>query len=89
MLQDAAIPNITYSLLQTTSAPKVHGSFNLLQSTMLQPTTAVIFYSSIASLLGSAGQAAYAAANAAIDALASTTIYQVNKARHMLKSMMV
>ncbi|MBD1544677.1 SDR family NAD(P)-dependent oxidoreductase [Roseibium aggregatum] len=53
-------------------APKVAGTVNLDRATQDQPLDFFVLCSSIASVFGNAGQAAYAAANAFMDAFAET-----------------
>lgn len=67
VLQDGLIKNQSSSLLRTVLAPKMSGLDNLAKSSSL-PLHKTSAFSSVAVLVGSAGQAAYAAANAAMDA---------------------
>ena len=70
VLDDGVIKNQRLSRFEQVLAPKVAGSWNLHQATRNLPLDFFIGFSSIASLIGSAGQANYAAANAFLDALA-------------------
>src|SRR5262249_22904002 len=55
---------------QSVLATKMHGAWNLHRLTADLPLDFFVLYSSAASLIGSAGQGNYAAANAFLDALA-------------------
>ncbi|WP_346900170.1 SDR family NAD(P)-dependent oxidoreductase [uncultured Roseibium sp.] len=62
-------------------APKVAGTVNLDRATQDQPLDFFVLCSSIASVFGNAGQAAYAAANAFLDAFAETRSADVAKGK--------
>ena len=67
---DATLRRQTASTLRTVFAPKVGGALVIEEQARLRPVQAVAAFSSIASALGSGGQANYAAANALLDATA-------------------
>ncbi len=66
---DGALRNQDWRRFEKVMAPKVLGAWNLHELTQDAPLDFFVCYSSIASLIGSPGQGAYAAANAAMDAL--------------------
>ncbi|GAB2684954.1 SDR family NAD(P)-dependent oxidoreductase [Nocardia thraciensis] len=70
VLDDATVLSTTRDQLRRVRAPKVDGALVLDQLTRELELTAFVLFSSAAGILGTAGQAAYAAANAALDALA-------------------
>ena len=71
VLADATLPAQTRESLDTALAPKIHAATHLDHLTRHHDLAVFAVYSSIAGTLGSAGQANYAAANAALDALAT------------------
>ncbi len=62
------LENITDELIESDWAPKVYGAWNLHKATAAQPLDWFCSFSSIAALVGSPGQGAYAAANSWLDA---------------------
>ena len=68
VLDDATLPNVTPDRVATVLAPKVTGT--VLLTELVPEAEFVVFFSSVAGVLGSAGQSAYAAANAFMDAWA-------------------
>ncbi len=79
MLQDGAIANQTAAGVRATWAPKAAAAERLLEAaTSASPLTGVALFSSVAGQLGSAGQANYGAANAALDAAAAALQAQVS-----------
>ena len=70
VLQDATIPQQTARGVHTVFASKACGAAAVLGWANLQPLQAIKLFSSIASAMGSGGQANYAAANAVMDAWA-------------------
>ena len=68
VLQDGLLARQTPAAFRGVLAPKVCGALQMVQPTALAPLAATINFSSLAGLLGTAGQGNYAAANAALDA---------------------
>ncbi len=70
VLDDGTLAQQRWERFVTVFAPKVDGTMNLHQATHGAPLDHFVLFSSGAALLGSPGQANYAAANAFLDALA-------------------
>jgi amino acid adenylation domain-containing protein/non-ribosomal peptide synthase protein (TIGR01720 family) len=70
VLDDRAIVRTTWESCERVFAPKIDGAWHLHQATRDLPLDFFVLFSSAASILGSPGQANYAAANAWMDALA-------------------
>jgi acyl transferase domain-containing protein/surfactin synthase thioesterase subunit/acyl carrier protein len=71
LLDDGVLTQMDWPRMRQVLAPKVGGAWNLDAATRGLPLDHFVLFSSILGLMGSAGQANYAAANAAIDALAA------------------
>ena len=70
-LADATLPNQTSSSMRRAFAPKVGGALNCWAALHGSAVGPLVLFSSIASLMGSPGQASYAAANAVLDGMAA------------------
>ncbi len=70
VLEDGMLGSLTPEQIATVLAPKVDAAWHLHRLTGELGGCELILFSSIAGVLGSAGQAGYAAANAFLDALA-------------------
>ena len=70
VVDDAMLPQLNVARFCPVMAPKVRGTWNLHQLTANSPLDFFVMFSSGAALLGSPGQANYAAANTFMDALA-------------------
>ena len=70
VLDDGLLVDQDLGRLERVLAPKVEGAWNLHQATLGAPLDFFVCFSSAASLLGSAGQSSYAAANGFLDGLA-------------------
>ncbi|MGW3498263.1 type I polyketide synthase [Streptomyces sp. NPDC001020] len=70
LLEDATVRNMTEDQLARVLAPKAVGARNLDEATADDPLDLFVLFSSAAALVGNAGQAAYAAANSYLDAVA-------------------
>ncbi|WP_432253934.1 SDR family NAD(P)-dependent oxidoreductase [Streptomyces sp. HNM1019] len=71
VLDDAAVANVREDQLRRVWAPKATGAWQLHRATEGHRLDWFAVYSSMASLLGNAGQGAYAAANAWLDGFAA------------------
>ena len=69
-IEDSAIVKLTRTQFDKSMNAKVLGAWNLHQLTSHLDLDFFVLYSSVTSLLGPAGQAAYSAANSILDALA-------------------
>jgi acyl transferase domain-containing protein/acyl carrier protein/ubiquinone/menaquinone biosynthesis C-methylase UbiE len=70
VLDDAPIERLTEERMWKAMAPKILGAWNLHSLTRDVPLDFFVLFSSIASVIGSPGQANYVAGNAFLDALA-------------------
>ena len=70
VLDDAPIERLTEERMWKAMAPKIMGAWNLHVLTADVPLDFFVLFSSIASIIGSPGQANYVAGNAFLDALA-------------------
>ncbi|MFR9749864.1 SDR family NAD(P)-dependent oxidoreductase [Nocardia sp. 004] len=70
VLDDGVVTEQTWARFETVLGPKYRAAQHLDELTRDQPLELFITYSSVAGVLGTPGQANYAAANAALDALA-------------------
>src|SRR5579875_870822 len=70
LLTDGTVTGLTPHKLDQVIRPKVDAALNLHELTQDLPGCELVFFSSASGLLGGAGQANYAAANAFLDALA-------------------
>ncbi|MFG1920208.1 SDR family NAD(P)-dependent oxidoreductase [Micromonospora sp. NPDC048898] len=70
VVADATVAALTDEALEEVLRPKVDGAWNLHRLTAHHPVGTFVLFSSVAGVAGNPGQANYAAANAALDALA-------------------
>ena len=71
VLEDATLAQLTQAHFEKSYAAKVHGAMHLHDALDMATLDFLVLFSSVASTFGSAGQGNYAAANAALDALAT------------------
>jgi len=70
-LDDGLLQQQTWARFERVLAPKALGAWNLHEQTREMPLDFFVLFSSATTLLGSAGQSSYAAANAFLDGLAA------------------
>jgi acyl transferase domain-containing protein/acyl-CoA synthetase (AMP-forming)/AMP-acid ligase II/acetylornithine/succinyldiaminopimelate/putrescine aminotransferase/predicted amino acid dehydrogenase/acyl carrier protein len=71
VLDDGLLSNLDRKRFDRVLAPKIDGGWNLHQLSLGMPLDFFVLFSSVASVLGAAGQSNYAAANSFLDSLAS------------------
>ena len=71
VLDDATVDGLSAHQFDTVFGPKLDGAWHLHELTRDLPLSAFLMFSSVAGVLGNAGQGNYAAANAFLDGLAS------------------
>jgi phthiocerol/phenolphthiocerol synthesis type-I polyketide synthase C len=71
VIEDALLRDTERGQLHRVLAPKIGGALNLHEATRERPLDFFILYSSATTLFGNPGQAAYVAANTALEALAT------------------
>ena len=69
MLHDTLLVQQDPQSMRMALAPKVDGVHNLISSTSFMPLSTVYCFSSVATFMGSVGQANYAIANSVLDSI--------------------
>ena len=80
VLADGTLPLQRSETLAKVYAPKAHGAWTLQHACARMPLRTCALFSSVAALLGGAGQANYSAANACLDGRASCRRVRVQAA---------